>query len=154
MTGARVDEKGPLPDLGPPCDRGRTATLLSGPLHLNAATNPKVQAARRALVLRSYPPWRDRAHRTCPLRKGLNGPDDFLGKHGDGALFAVIDGLASFNRRARRTCWASWGFPPTTVNGVTPVPARKRRLRLLKDGLQRGRLRSDAGPFGRCSLPR
>jgi putative DNA primase/helicase len=86
--GARVDEKGPLPDLDRIVWNGRDVVVL---FDSNAATNLKVQTARRRLA-------KDLANRGArvrvgdvPAEDGVNGPDDFLAKHGDVALFQLLD---------------------------------------------------------------
>ena len=49
-----------------------------------------MQAARRALAAELRPRAR-RADRRLPVETGINGPDDYIGKHGDAALFALIE---------------------------------------------------------------
>lgn len=84
--GERVDVLGPLPDLAV-CD-GRTVYVM---LDSNAATNPRVQAARNALV-------KELKKRGCTVKvcalpqvEGVNGPDDLIGARGDSALRSVLD---------------------------------------------------------------
>lgn len=79
--GARVDIKGPLPDLDV-CN-GRLIYII---LDSNVATNPKVRQAEKALVTLL-------AERGCEVRicrlpqlEGLNGPDDLLALCGDDAM--------------------------------------------------------------------
>jgi putative DNA primase/helicase len=87
-TGARVDERGVLPDFDRIAWRDRDVVIL---FDANAATNPNVQAAQRALALELT----DRGARVrivkLPVEAGINGPDDYVGKHGDAALFTLID---------------------------------------------------------------
>ncbi len=85
INGERVDVEGPLPDLAV-CD-GRVVYLM---LDSNVDTNSKVQAARNALA-------RELAGRGCTVRlcdlpeePGINGPDDYIGAHGDDALAKVL----------------------------------------------------------------
>jgi len=87
-NGARVDETGPVPDLARITWTGRDTVIL---FDANAASNPKVQAARLALA-------RELAGRGAHVRigelpeaEGVNGPDDFVGRYGDAALWLVID---------------------------------------------------------------
>jgi hypothetical protein len=82
--GERVDEYGPIPDLE--VVNGRRVFVL---MDANAATNPKVQQARAALV-------RELVKRGCevlvcelPAFDG-NGPDDFIGIRGDEAMAEVL----------------------------------------------------------------
>jgi uncharacterized protein (DUF927 family) len=86
INGERADVVGPLPDMDV-CD-GRTVYVM---LDSNVATNSKVQAARNALV-------RELVKRGCtvrlchlPIEPGINGPDDYVGAHGDEALARVLD---------------------------------------------------------------
>jgi hypothetical protein len=88
-AGARVDEKGPLPDLDRIEWQARDVVIL---FDSNTVTNAAVRAAREALA-------RDLAGRGAhvriadlPLNDGINGPDDFRAAHGDQALFALLDG--------------------------------------------------------------
>ena len=57
----------------------------------NAATNTKVQAARRALVAEVGKRGAKVRISELPIEAGINGPDDFIGAHGDAGLFAIID---------------------------------------------------------------
>jgi hypothetical protein len=96
--GERVDEYGPVSDLS--CVDGRKVYVL---LDANAATNPKVQQARVALI-------RELMKRKCevlacnlPITAGVNGPDDFIAVRGDSAMtevFANATGSGSGNWRA------------------------------------------------------
>jgi hypothetical protein len=96
-SGARVDEKGPLPDFGLIAWTGRQVVIL-----FDARPNDSVQAARRAL-------GRELAHRGAEVRharlpdhdSSVNGPDDLIAVQGDGALWRVLDGASveEFRRR-------------------------------------------------------
>lgn len=84
-NGERVDVKGPLSDLAV-CE-GRTVYLM---LDSNVVSNSKVQAARSALV-------KELRKRGCVVRlcnipevTDVNGPDDFIGACGDGAMAEVF----------------------------------------------------------------
>ncbi|HXG73150.1 MAG TPA: DUF3631 domain-containing protein [Gemmatimonadaceae bacterium] len=86
--GARVDEKGPLPDFDRVAWKGRDVVIL---FDANARTNAKVRAARRALAAELT----DRGAKVrigeLPVEADVNGPDDLIGKRGDAALFALVD---------------------------------------------------------------
>lgn len=91
-AGARVDEKGPLPDLTRVAWSARDVVIL---FDANLVTNPKVRAARRALA-------QDLARRGASVRiaellpePDVNGPDDYRAKHGDAALLALLDNAKS-----------------------------------------------------------
>lgn len=89
--GASVDEVGPLPDLDRVTWSGREAILI---FDANAATRTPVQAARRALGLDLS---RRGAHvRIVPLpvEDGLNGCDDYIGRHGDQSFIALFEAAA------------------------------------------------------------
>jgi hypothetical protein len=98
-TGARVDEKGPLPDLARVAWTDRTVAIL---FDANVATNAKVQAARRGLAK----DLADRGARVqlaeLPIEPQINGPDDFIGAHGDAALFGLIDQAKASQRESKR----------------------------------------------------
>ncbi len=96
--GQQVDEHGPISDLS--CVDGRKVYVL---LDANAATNPRVQQARAALI-------RELMKRNCevsacnlPITSGVNGPDDYIAVRGDSAMtevFANATGSGSGNWRA------------------------------------------------------
>jgi hypothetical protein len=83
--GERVDEYGAVSDLD--CVNGRKLYVL---LDANAATKPKVQQARAALI-------RELTKRNCevltcnlPITDGVNGPDDYIAACGDKAMTEVF----------------------------------------------------------------
>ena len=87
-NGGHSDEVGPLPDLARITWTNREAVLI---FDANASSNENVQAARRALGL-------ELARRGAQLRvldllpeEGMNGPDDYIGRHGAEQFFAVLD---------------------------------------------------------------
>lgn len=86
--GARVDEKGPLPDLNLVTWTDRDVVIV---FDSNVANNTRVRAAERALAAE----LRRRGARVrlgrIPLEEGINGPDDFIGKHGDREFFALVE---------------------------------------------------------------
>jgi putative DNA primase/helicase len=98
-TGTRVDEKGPLPDLARVTWTDRIVAIL---FDANAATNAKVQAARRGLAQ----DLADRGARVqlaeLPVEPHVNGPDDYVGTHGDAALFGLIDKANVLQRTSKR----------------------------------------------------
>ncbi len=97
-SGARVDVKGPLPDFDRIVWRDRDVVIL---FDANAATNRKVQAARRALASDLTGRGAKVRIAELPVESEINGPDDYIGKHGDAALFALIDGAGDATTHAR-----------------------------------------------------
>jgi Protein of unknown function (DUF3631)/Domain of unknown function (DUF3854) len=87
-NGVRVDDVGPLPDLARVTWQSRDVVIL---FDSNAATNDKVQAAQRALAAELTKRSANVRIAELPVEDGVNGPDDYLGKHGDAALFAIVD---------------------------------------------------------------
>jgi hypothetical protein len=87
-TGERVPETGAIPDLNI-CRDGRKTYVL---LDANAATNPKVQGARAALV-RQLQRQRADVHVLDLPRGDWNGPDDWLGIAGDEAMTQLFEGV-------------------------------------------------------------
>ena len=57
----------------------------------NVTTNASVQAARRALARVLVDRGANVRFLTLPVEEGVNGPDDFIGRHGDAAFFALMD---------------------------------------------------------------
>lgn len=100
--GVRVDEKGPSPDFDRIAWQGRDAVVW---LDVNVSTNPKVQAAERALVAE----LRRRGARVllarvpsewtaaCPT---INGPDDYYAAERDGAARVVSALVAALPARS------------------------------------------------------
>jgi hypothetical protein len=85
--GESVDEVGPLPDLR--ICYGRKVLVL---LDSNASTNTKVQQARAALVRHLRSQGTDVQILDLPIGEGVNGPDDYVGLHGDEAMAELLDG--------------------------------------------------------------
>lgn len=85
--GERVDEVGPLPELGV-CSNGRQVYIL---LDANAATNESVKAARAALARQIEKQGAEVRLIDLPALDGVNGPDDFIGQRGDEALWQLFD---------------------------------------------------------------
>ena len=90
--GVRVDEKGVLPDFDKVTWTGRDTIII---LDSNVATNPKVQAARRRLTAELEQRGAMVRYVDIPIEPGINGPDDFIGKHGGGPFWALVDGAKS-----------------------------------------------------------
>ncbi len=86
--GARVDEKGPLPDFDRVMWTGRDTIIV---FDANAKTNTKVRAARRALATELTGRGAQVRIAELPIEDGINGPDDFIGKHEDAAFLALVD---------------------------------------------------------------
>lgn len=86
--GARVDEKGPLPDLHRVAWHERVVVLL---FDGNVATNLGVQQARRALASDLSSRGARVRLAELPVEPEMNGPDDLIGRHGDAALWDVVD---------------------------------------------------------------
>jgi hypothetical protein len=86
-SGARVDMKGVLPDFDKVSWTGRDTIII---FDSNAVTNEKVQAARHALAAELT--TRGARVRVVDLiEPNINGPDDFIGKQGDAAFWALVD---------------------------------------------------------------
>lgn len=96
--GARVDEKGPLPDFDRIAWTGRNVVLL---FDSNALTNPSVQAARNALAAELKSRGADVYIAALPEFAG-NGPDDFYAEYGDAKLWSLIDGARRWSAAAAK----------------------------------------------------
>jgi hypothetical protein len=97
--GARVDERGPLPDLDRIGWRERDVVIL---FDANATTNRNVQAARLALSRELAIRGASVRMAELPMQSGINGPDDYIAKYGDMALFALMDAAKPAVRPTRR----------------------------------------------------
>jgi hypothetical protein len=91
-SGARVDERGPLPDLDLISWVGRQAVIA---FDANAATNPKVQQARRAFATELSKRGATVRLLDLPTEPGINGPDDYIGRHGPVTFFTLLDSATS-----------------------------------------------------------
>lgn len=89
--GERVDEVGPLPELGICCDGRKVYVLLDA----NCASNPAVQAARNALVRQLLKQKADVHVLDLPALDGVNGPDDYIGLYDDDAMAKLLDATSS-----------------------------------------------------------
>ena len=87
-TGERVDEKGPLPCFNRVTWTNRDTIIV---FDANVATNEKVQAARRALAADLTKRGAKVRVVDLPVEAGLNGPDDYIGRHGAEKFFALVD---------------------------------------------------------------
>ena len=90
-NGVRVDEVGPLPDLDRVTWTGRDVVIA---LDANVSENTSVQAARRALAFELTRRGARVRVLTLPIEDGINGPDDFIGRHGDVEFLALLDAAA------------------------------------------------------------
>lgn len=86
--GTRVDTKGVLPDFDKVTWTGRDTIIA---FDSNAATNEKVQGARRALAAELTKRGAKVRILELPVEPGINGPDDYIGKHGAAAFFGLVD---------------------------------------------------------------
>ena len=86
--GARVAVRGPVPDLDRVEWKDRRAVIS---FDTNATTNPKVHRARRGLAVELAKRGARVFITELSFEDGINGPDDFVGKHGDRALFDLFD---------------------------------------------------------------
>lgn len=91
-TGERVDEVGPLPDLDRITWTARDAIVC---FDSNFNSNPRVQAACRALSAELAGRGAHVRIAIVPAAENLNGPDDLIALRGDGALFEVLDAARS-----------------------------------------------------------
>ena len=90
-NGVRVDEVGILPDFAC-CANRRTYILLDS----NVQTNPKVRAAQRELARTLRKKFKADVHiLTLPTVEGCNGPDDYVGLHGDATFLALFENANS-----------------------------------------------------------
>lgn len=87
-NGARVDETGPLPDLDRIVWTGRDTVVM---FDADAASNLKVQHARRELVKELTGRGASVRLADLPIEDGVNGPDDYVGTHGGAALLDILD---------------------------------------------------------------
>src|SRR5262249_9279863 len=95
-NGERVPENGPIPDLGI-CRDGRLTYVM---LDANCATNPKISAARRSLVQVLKKHGAVTRIIDLPQSSDVNGPDDYIGIHGDQAMAQLLDRPETEQERA------------------------------------------------------
>jgi hypothetical protein len=128
--GARVDEKGVLPDFDRIAWLDRDVVLV---FDANAATNPKVYAARGALATHLTNRGARVRIADLPVEAGVNGPDDFVAKHGDVPLLVLIDEARPL--QPRTAAEALHLAKLDDLHGVE-LSEIERRLRLLRDVLR------------------
>ena len=87
-AGQRVDETGPLPDFDLLTWVDRACVIC---FDSNVATNSRVQAARRQLTQVLIERGARVSHIDLPQDDGVNGPDDYVGRHGHDAFFQLLD---------------------------------------------------------------
>ncbi len=88
QSGARVDEKGWLPDFDRVTWAGRDTVIA---FDTNVSSNPKVKAARRALTSELAARGAKVRLLNLPIEAGVNGPDDYIGLHGAEKFFRLVD---------------------------------------------------------------
>jgi hypothetical protein len=87
-SGARVDETGPSADFSLIAWKNRDALLV---FDSNVAANATVLAARTALARELGTRGARVRVADLPVEAGINGPDDYIGKHGDDAWWTLVD---------------------------------------------------------------
>ncbi len=87
--GATVDEKGLLSAIDAMPLQGRPCVIL---FDANVATNPKVQAAERALSAELRKRGAAVKVGRVPVEPEIDGPDDYRARYDDTALLRLIDG--------------------------------------------------------------
>jgi len=87
-TGARVDEKGPLPCLDRVTWTNRDTIIV---YDSNVSANDNVKAARRSLAKELTKRGAQVRAVDLPAEAGINGPDDHIGRHGAESFFALVD---------------------------------------------------------------
>jgi predicted P-loop ATPase len=112
--GERVDELGPLPELGICCD-GRKVFIL---LDANCSSHPAVEAARNSLSRQLLKQNADVHVLGLPTVDGVNGPDDYIGLCGDEAMSKLLDSPPS-----KTTDWRQLLIYRET-KGAPPQPER------------------------------
>jgi predicted P-loop ATPase len=112
-NGERVDEVGPLPELGV-CRDGRKVYVL---FDANCSSSPKVQSARKALERVLLKKRADVHLLDLPASPGTNGPDDFVGLYGDEAMAKLLDSPVS-----KTVPWRQLLICRETKRGPKPEP--------------------------------
>ena len=106
-NGARVPVKGPVPDLDRVTLRDRNVVVC---FDTNAATNPTVQRARRGLAVELAKRGARVLITELPPEDGIDGPDDFIGRHGDRALFDLLDTATPYRQPGVEAVLAECGL--------------------------------------------
>jgi hypothetical protein len=97
-AGVRVHEKGPLPDLDWLTWTKRPAIIL---FDSNCSTNDQVRNARHQFALELKLRGALVLLADVPAEPGVNGPDDYVGRFGDHALWKLLDSAIAFESRQR-----------------------------------------------------
>ena len=97
-SGARVPEKGPLPDLDRIEWGDRNVTIA---FDSNCATNPKVRRARQAFAEELTKRGASVRLADLSVEEGVNGPDDLIAKRGIEALFHLLDQAQPYRGKAQ-----------------------------------------------------
>ena len=94
-SGARVDEKGPVPCFNTITWSGRDVVII---FDGDVASNTNIKAARRALTAELSTRGARVRLADVPPEDGVNGPDDYIGQHGDAAFFGLLDAATRADR--------------------------------------------------------
>jgi hypothetical protein len=92
-NGSPADETGPSPDLDLITWQDRIVIIA---YDSNAATNPNVRKARRALAQELSARGASVLIAEVPAIEGVNGPDDLIAVSGDVAMLAILDAAKPF----------------------------------------------------------
>lgn len=98
-TGARVDEKGPLPCLDRVTWTNRDTIIV---FDSNVSTNDEVQRARRYLATELTRRGARVRAVDLPAEGGVNGPDDYIWRHGADKFFALVDAATPITTTASK----------------------------------------------------
>jgi len=129
-SGHRVDERGPSTDFALVTWSGRAVVLLCD---ANVAGNPASLAERRRLAEYLVSLGARVSVAEVPVEVGVNGPDDYLGRHGDAALWALVDRAWPMQPASAADVLRLAGLE--TIKGLT-LPELEERLRLVHASLQ------------------
>jgi Family of unknown function (DUF5906)/Domain of unknown function (DUF3854) len=128
-NGGHGDELGPLPDFDRITWTDRAVVLI---FDTNAATNAEVQRSRRQLGIELSRRGAKVRVVTLPQEDGINGPDDFLGRHGPDPFFALVDGAPDaatvdviFRLNQRHAVVREGGKTLVVTEEIDPVLARR-----------------------------
>ena len=145
-TGQRVNETGPLPDFNLLTWKDRDCILC---FDGDAASNSMVWKGRHALATMLT----DRGARVrlmdLPQEDGINGPDDFIGRHGAPAFFELLDAATPARRshdQPVEELVAEFGLTMDVVPGysVDALVVRLRKIREACAGADALRMKSVA----------
>ena len=116
--GARVPERGPLPDFERIALSGRRVTVL---FDVNAATNASVQAARRQLAGELTRRGADVYIADLPEAIGVNGCDDYLYQYGVAKLAEVLKQAYRYDWRTDLIRSDRGKILPVLANGIAAL---------------------------------